>query len=113
MESALSYLLFGGAQNILEGNYDGATAILARYIEQWTAVHLHKTQAMINMPKLYDQMSNPSDIHPLVKLFFRKRIPCSCLDKRFDEVKSIPKMAVCNNSQCPIPYGEVERSKTM
>eukprot|EP00984_Skeletonema_dohrnii_P020658 scaffold10135_cov113-Skeletonema_dohrnii-CCMP3373.AAC.2 len=51
MESALSYLLFGGAQNILEDNYDGATAILAR-----------------------------------------KRIPCSCLDKRFDEVKYIPKM---------------------
>ena len=62
-----------GERKIFLNNYDGATAILARYIEQRTAVHLHKTQAMINMPKLYYQMSNPSDIHSLVK-FFRKRI---------------------------------------
>mmetsp|Transcript_9212 Transcript_9212/g.18522 ORF Transcript_9212/g.18522 Transcript_9212/m.18522 type:complete len:105 (+) Transcript_9212:573-887(+) len=50
-----------------------------------------------------------TDDHTLVS-FFRKRITCSCLDKKHKEVKSIKKMGLCNNKKCPLG-GKVERSK--
>eukprot|EP00984_Skeletonema_dohrnii_P001764 scaffold586_cov112-Skeletonema_dohrnii-CCMP3373.AAC.10 len=52
------------------------------------------------------------DIHTLVK-FYRRRIPCSCLDERYEEVKSTTKMAACCNRECNFHNGQVERKKTM
>eukprot|EP00984_Skeletonema_dohrnii_P007854 scaffold2899_cov85-Skeletonema_dohrnii-CCMP3373.AAC.10 len=77
------------------------------YMEQWLAAEFHKTQATINWPKV-EAMS--ADSHTRVK-FLRKRIPCKCLDKKYDEVKSITKMGICFNPQCP--HRRVERNKTM
>eukprot|EP00984_Skeletonema_dohrnii_P024737 scaffold13863_cov94-Skeletonema_dohrnii-CCMP3373.AAC.2 len=51
-----------------------------------------------------------SDSHTCVK-FFRRRISCRCLDKKYDEVKTISKMGVCFNEECP--DRRVERNKTM
>ena len=112
MEIAMSYFLFNGTRNILEGSNDVASdcAVFARYIEQRTAVSLHQTQAVENFSKVNEIYK--SDVHTLVK-FFRKRIPCSCLDKKYDEVKSITKMGLCYNPECSTPNGKVERSKTM
>eukprot|EP00984_Skeletonema_dohrnii_P025434 scaffold14600_cov150-Skeletonema_dohrnii-CCMP3373.AAC.2 len=113
MEIAMSYFLFNGTRNILEGSNDVAKdcAVFARSIEQYIAVKLHQTRALVNFPKL-NEIYNPSDVHTLVK-FFRKRIPCSCLDAKYDEVKNITKMGMCYNQECSIPNGIVERSKTM
>eukprot|EP00984_Skeletonema_dohrnii_P031392 scaffold23806_cov72-Skeletonema_dohrnii-CCMP3373.AAC.2 len=113
MEIVISYFLYVGAQDILEGSYDSARvfAAFARYIEQQTAVVSKQTQAVVNFPKV-NEIFNPSDMHTLVK-FFRKRIPCSCLNKKYDEVKSITKIGVCYNPKCSVPLGKVERSKTM
>jgi len=112
MEIAISFLLCTGTQYFLVGNYGCARyhATYARYLEQRIAVGLDQTQAIMNWPKLFEIYK--SDVHTLVK-FFRKRIPCSCLDEKYEEVKSITKIGVCYNIKCPIPYGEVERSKTM
>jgi len=50
------------------------------------------------------------DEHTLVQ-FFRKQIPCSCLDEKYKEVKSITKMGVCCNGECPLPGNMAVRSK--
>jgi hypothetical protein len=51
------------------------------------------------------------DEHTLVQ-FFRKQIPCSCLDEKYKEVKSITKMGICFNNDCPLP-GNMIRSKML
>ena len=120
MEIAKSCFLSEGAQHILEGEYNNAreNAVFARYLEQTIAIDLLKTQATMNWPKINELsrfVLDPTirgDVHTLVK-FFRKRIPCSCLDKKYEEVKSITKMGMCYNPDCPIPCAYVERSKTM
>ncbi len=48
------------------------------------------------------------DEHTLVA-YFRKRIPCKCLDEKYKEVKSITKMSVCMNPECSLPGRKVER----
>jgi len=77
-------------------------------MEQWTAVYLDMTHAIMNWSKV--EAMSIGDIHTRVK-FFRKRIQCACLDKKYDEVKSTTKMGLCFNQQCP--DGIVERNKTM
>ena len=40
--------------------------------------------------------------------YSKKRIPCSCLDAKFREVKSFPKMSCCSNPECSLPGNKVE-----
>jgi len=51
-----------------------------------------------------------ADEHTLVS-FLRKHIPCSCLDKKYKEVRSTAKMSGCYNEHCSLPDRKVERSK--
>ncbi|KAK1734238.1 hypothetical protein QTG54_015005 [Skeletonema marinoi] len=111
MESAMSYFLYYGTEYIIEGN-DGLArkcAACARYFEQYIAAELHQTQAIMHWQKI-KEMSIEGDTHTLVKLF-RKRIPCACLNKKYDEVKTITKMGICLNPQCNNNSGLVERAK--
>ncbi len=119
LEMAISFLLCKGTQDILEGGEqytmigsdDNArkSAAFARFFEQHVAVELEQTQALINVTKIIN--AYVADNHTLVK-FFRHRIPCSCLDEKYEEVKSTRKMGMCNNPECSTPNGRVERSKT-
>ncbi len=111
MKIVLSYFLCLGTQAILDGDDDNAkmSATLARYLEQHIAVELEKTQALPHFPKLGETYE--ADMHTLVK-FFRRRIPCSCLDDKYEEVKDAAKMGFCYNKQCNIPERRVERSNT-
>ena len=106
METVMSYLLCDGAQEILDGNYSLARLIatITRYLQKETMFEFNWT---IKMEDTYH-----ADLHTLVK-FFRKRIPCSCLDEKYKEVKRITKVSCCNNPECSIPNWKVERSKTM
>ena len=110
LETAMSFLLCVGTEHIRHGNDDAArdVATFIRYLEQDIAIELHHTQAFYNLPKLDE--SYAADVHSLVK-FFRHRIPCSCLDDKYEEVKNIPKMGFCYNPKCTIPNRETERSK--
>ena len=121
MEIAISSLLSTGTQYVLEDKYDSARdfATFARYFEQYVAVQVHQTRALMHWPKLIEIYiaGNPvdghkhlSDLHTLVK-FFRKRISCHCLDAKYEEVKDVTKMGWCFNLQCNLL--RVERSKTM
>eukprot|EP00984_Skeletonema_dohrnii_P025436 scaffold14600_cov150-Skeletonema_dohrnii-CCMP3373.AAC.4 len=121
MKSAISMLLCNGTQHVLDGKYAIARdlATYARYFEQHVAVVLHQTQALMHWPKIcetyiagtpFDKNKHPSDLHTLVK-FFRKRVFCSCLDAKYEEVKAAAKMGLCYNLKCNLP--RVERFKTM
>ena len=111
MEIAISYLLCLGTNAILKRQDDTARdcATFARCLEQYIAVLFKQTQALVNWPKIEDTYF--ADLHTLVK-FFRHRIPCSCLDEKYKEVKHITKMGHCYNPQCSISRRKVERSKT-
>ena len=112
MESAMSFFLFSGTQYIFDGDCDSAriNAFIARYLEQYIAVILKETQPFFRWNKLYE--AEDADEHTLVS-FFRKRIPCSCLDEKYEEVKSISKIGICYNEKCTLPNRMTKRSKTM
>ena len=115
MEMVLSYFLSEGTKTILENDYlmnVPANSVLARYLEQYIAVHLKQTQALMNWPKIVESSYEiDSDMHTLIK-FFRRRIPCSCLDEEYQRWKHVTKVGSCFNPQCCIPSDCVERSKT-
>jgi hypothetical protein len=111
LESVVSILLGEGTQCILEGGDNGNAicfAMFARFFEEYLAVDVRETKAATNWAKIYE-LSNADD-HTLVK-YYRKRIPCSCLDQKYDEVKSVTKMGFCYNLNCGLPNRKVERSK--
>jgi hypothetical protein len=114
MESAISCFLCFGTETMLNGNHKCAreTATLTRYLEQHIAIELHKTQVVINLAKIEELALCSSDDHTLVK-FYRRRIPCKCLDEKYEEVKCVAKIGICYNAQCPFPDGMLERSLTM
>ena len=110
LDTVISILLSGGTQCILDGNNETAQrdAMLACYFENYAAVCLRNTQATSNMTKMPDL--NGADDHTLVS-YYKKRIPCDCLDKKYKEVKSVTKMGHCFNPSCSLPDRKVERSK--
>ncbi len=112
LEDVVSWCLVAcGAQRcILGGNNLSAQidASFACYFEQRIAFNMKKTAPMINCHSIGElQMS---DINTLVN-YFRKRIPCKCLDKRYKEVKSVIKMGRCCNPTCSLLDRQVERKK--
>ena len=112
LDTVISKLLASGTQRILDGDGDNEIAqlfaSLACYFEDFMAMSLHKTQAALNLAKLAEWVG--ADDHTLVS-YYRKRIPCSCLDEKYKEVKSVKKMGWCFNLNCSHPDGRVERSK--
>ena len=114
METAISFLLCKGTQDLLEVEsldvQKGAikSAIFIRYFEQHIAVELLQARALIKWLKIGELYVE--DDHTIVK-FFRNRIPCSCLDERYQEVKHITKLGHCWNPGCRIPGRSVERSE--
>ena len=113
LETVISILLASGTQCILDGGKNTAQpelyATLAFYFEDTTAVYLRKAQ-IPNYTKLTELCG--TDKHTLVS-FYRKRIPCSCLDGKYKEVKSVKKTGLCHNPNCSLYYGRVEKSKML
>ena len=109
LNKVVSMLLAGGAQSILDERNDIAQryAMLACYFEEFMKVRFRKTRDCIKPAKIIE-LENADD-HTLVS-FYRKRISCSCLDKKYKEVKSVKKMGFCYNSNCS-QGRKVERSK--
>ena len=115
IKQVISYFLHNGTMHILGGKEDGSSyathsALFARFFEQWLAWEVHKSQHCMNLPKVVECGMAQSDEHTIVKFFWR-RIRCSCLDKSYEEVKSIPKMGMCFNPKCRHPKRFVERSE--
>ena len=106
MRQVIKYFFHNGTMLILDGDDIDArhSALFARFFEEWLKVEVHKSQSFIDWPKVIE--SCESDEHTLVKYFWR-RIRCSCLDEKYEEVKSRTKMGVCFNLDCA--YGNRDR----
>jgi hypothetical protein len=112
MKQVISYFSYNGTMHILADadEYARHSAIFGRFFEEWLKVKVHKCQAFIDWPKAIECGIALSDKHSFVKYFWR-RIRCSCLDEKYEEVKSITKMGLCFNHDCTRPKRIVERSK--
>ena len=110
LDTVVSMLLASGTQSILDERNDIAQryAMLAANFDEMNAVGLRKTRATLNTAKVLELDS--ADDHTLVS-FYKKRIPCACLDEKYKEVKTIKKMGICFNLNCSHPDRKVERSK--
>ncbi len=110
LEIVVSMLLSIGAQLVIEGQDHDARfyATLACHLEEWRAVKIRKTKATLSWAKVIEL--GEADDHTFIA-YYRKRIPCSCLDKKYKEVKSVKKMGYCYNPSCSLPNHMAERSK--
>ena len=111
LDTVISLLLARGTHCILDGDNSQARtyAFLASHFEEILVLCLYRTKTTANS-------TNPTELgraddHTLVS-YYRKRIPCGCLDEKYKEVKSVKKMGMCYNPNCSLPdHGRVERSK--
>eukprot|EP00985_Skeletonema_marinoi_P001668 scaffold673_cov83-Skeletonema_marinoi.AAC.1 len=112
MQLVVDFFVCNGTKKILfdgHSDRDCYDAIFASFLEQVIAVNIQKTQASHDWGKIAEVKC---DEHTLVS-FFRKRIPCKCLDESYKEVKSITKMGLCHNLSCSLPDRTAERSKML
>jgi hypothetical protein len=109
-----SFIVARGSQYILDDSNTKACrcASLAYYLEQYTAVVLKEALSPANMNMVKAFELGVADKHTLVK-FFKKRIPCTCLDHTYKEVKSIPKMGLCCNVLCDQPGRSATRKSML
>ena len=112
LETVISILLASGTQMILDGDKHNARlyAALANFFDDVNQAPVQKSKALFNCVRLLELGS--ADDHTLIQ-YYRKRISCSCLDKEYEEVKSVKKMGLCYNPNpnCSLPEGKAERSK--
>jgi len=112
IERIKSAFLSMGTQAILENerlckdSSIGKAAYIVRFIEIFTSTREH---SKIIEASIASELIG-ADSRTLVS-FFRKRIPCNCLDAKYEEVKDRKKMGTCFNKYCPLPGGRMERSK--
>ena len=116
-----SRLITRGTNMILEGDCRraGFNAMCSSFFEQWAAIRMYQNETQASCGWQYfrafcdwTKMSELyyGDEHTLVS-FFRKQIPCKCLDNKYKEVKSITKIGFCHNANCSIPDNKAVRSK--
>jgi hypothetical protein len=113
MEMLVSHCVAMGSKAVLDGDDFSARRFttFACYFEQYNLVHLKETQFEVKMKWMQIiELYQCRDSHSLVK-YLRKRIPCSCLDMKYKEVKSLPRFGMCCNPACTLPYRQVQRSK--
>ncbi|KAK1736232.1 hypothetical protein QTG54_012832 [Skeletonema marinoi] len=110
LETVVSILLASGTQLILDGDKHNARlyAVLAYFFQQWMEVQVKESKAICIWSKVYEL--HVADDHTLIQ-YYRKRISCSCLDKKYEEVKSVKKMGLCYNPKCSLPGRKMQRSK--
>lgn len=118
LEWIISRFVAGGTQCILDGDNMpnskhnarlGAT--YANYFEQYIAMYVLKTQpvGIMDYGKINELSgNNDDDLHTLIR-FYQKRIPCSCLDEKYTEIRSAPKVGLCFYNNCPLPGRKMER----
>lgn len=97
-------------QYMLDGNdrIAGGIACVAYFLEESIATCIEKTQPAVKWLQVLEV--SHVDLHTLVE-FLRKRIPCKCLDEKYEEVRSIPRMGICTNLECTLPGRKAERSE--
>jgi hypothetical protein len=100
--------IYIGTEQLLLGIADNARvyATFACFFDEMKEVFMNLAQATPNWTKVIEL--NTADEHTLVQ-YFKKRIPCSCFDDKYNEAKSITKMGRCCNSTCTLPDKKAKR----
>ena len=113
LQIVCSFFLGLATEDILLGDHDyaRATAMFVSYFEQFSASKILKTQVSCSWGKVRE-LERAVEQHTIVS-FLRKRIPCKCLDKRYEEVKSTPKMGICFNEHCSQPNRMIKRTEML
>ena len=130
MESIVLYFVRTGANAILDGDYETARryAVFASYFERCIVVEdatrvanrksdkrrdeeLHNLKAQLS--RSWAKVGEVfSDQQSLVS-YYKNRVPCSCLDNKYKEVKyGKKKDGICFNPMCRIPCYLVQHSAT-
>jgi hypothetical protein len=113
-----SYFVAQGTKHILDENDKVARlfAFLAGAIEQ---VHMAMADKGSDFGKLQGIAEiltavdcRATDDRTIISLF-KKRIPCQCLDEKYERVKSQKKTGRCYNKQCTLPLRTAQRNKMM
>ena len=101
-----------GVDRLLEGDSKAASqyASIAYFFDQHVTCNLLKDRPTMNWSKMNELYFDP-DEHTLIS-FFKKRISCSCLDNMYEQVKSVKKLGICYNVNCPLPDHKAIRSFT-
>lgn len=112
LELVISHFLMIGTNCILKGHNDGArwSASFAKYfqfVRDEVSHYRNGTEQAQGASKITELQS--ADEHTLVK-FFKNRVPCSCLDKKYKEVKHITKIGICRYPGCKLPGNKVARN---
>ena len=114
LNDAVSFYVAEAVRGILDGNNIAAkvSASFACYFEQLIATRMNKKKAahliLIDGHRIAELQQG--DMKTAVE-YLRKRIPCSCLDEKYEEVKSITKLGICCNPACSLPDKMAERKK--
>jgi hypothetical protein len=92
-----SHFVAAGARCLIQGDVETAHAYayFNCYFEQLGSLLKQKKQ--FDITKMIEMRN--ADVRTIVS-YFRKRIPCSCLDRRYKEVKSTKKIGFCFNPIC-------------
>lgn len=101
----------GGYNNQRRGGA-GWYASFVCYFEHHIAGGLrkHKIEATSTTTQMFELHNADNGDRTLIS-FLKKRISCSCLDNKYKEVKSLPKMGLCYNDKCPLHERKAKRSK--
>ncbi len=106
LKMAITFSLWQGTQHVLKGDIKSArlVAFSARALQRRLSVLCGDPPiALLTVVELFH-----ADEHTLVR-YLRKSIPCSCLDEKYKEVKSITKVGFCCNELCSKQDRMVER----
>lgn len=93
----------------LKGKLDDARiyAAFSFFIQDVSSVLINKDRQP-NCTRVCELVE--ADEHTLVS-YLKKLIPCTCLDEKYKEVRSISKTTRCYNENCSLPRGVMEQSK--
>ena len=113
MKIIQSYFLAMAANCVLDGETEIAhrCASYGSYLKEIIDVIFLQTKAEMDSSKSPELLV--CDEHTLVR-FVQKNIPCSCLDEKYNQVKTtVEKMGICGNPSCHRPDRMMKRSDMM
>ena len=104
----VSYYLCNGTQHVLQGDFVRARlfAAMAGYFE--TVEAFLRSENKVNTDTNTKTILEVCNCERTLVKYLRKRIPCSCLDEIYKEVKSMTRTGICFNCSAA-----VERSKML
>ena len=89
-----------GTELILQqgsNHFNNYLCIFSEFLTQCVARDVHKSQPLIYAARFHELAR--SDKRRLIS-YMKKRIPCSCLDAKYKEVRSLPKTGFCSYPHC-------------